>query len=105
MYYLNVKTPLVLFEKAVNSKIYVDKSRMLEKLSARIGTGNQYVCVTRPRRFGKTVNANMVGAYFAKGLNASSVFESLAIAKTRDYQKRPLYLYWMNGMRFWEKSL
>ncbi len=87
MYYLNVKTPLVLFEKAVNSKIYVDKSRMLEKLSARIGTGNQYVCVTRPRRFGKTVNANMVGAYFAKGLNASSVFEPLAIAKTRDYQK------------------
>lgn len=75
MYYLNAKTPLVLFEKAVNSKIYVDKSRMLEKLSERIGTGNQSVCVTRPRRFGKTVNANMVGAYFAKSLDASLVFE------------------------------
>ena len=87
MYYLNVKTPLVLFEKAVNSKIYVDKSLMLEKLSERIGTGNQYVCVTRPRRFGKTVNANMIGAYFAKGTDASFLFDRLAVAGTKDYRK------------------
>lgn len=66
MYYLNVKTPFVLFEKAVNSKIYVDKSRMLEKLSERIGTGNQYVCVTRPRRFGKTVNGIWLGHILRK---------------------------------------
>lgn len=67
MYYLNTSAPYIQFQKAINSEFYVDKSRMIEKISARIMTGNQYICVTRPRRFGKTINANMLGAYYTKG--------------------------------------
>jgi len=40
--------------------------------------GNNYICITRPRRFGKTVMANMIGSFFAKGVDSRKVFEQLA---------------------------
>ncbi len=48
---------VLLFQKAGRNQVFVDKSLLIEKLSARIHTGDQYVCITRPRRFGKTMNA------------------------------------------------
>ena len=67
MNYLNTKTSTILFEKAVKSKYYVDKSRMIETVCKNIRSEGQYICITRPRRFGKTVNANMLAAYLTKG--------------------------------------
>lgn len=63
MYYLNTDVQSLLYQKVVNNKIFVDKSMLIEKISRVIGTENPYVCITRPRRFGKTINANMLGAY------------------------------------------
>lgn len=57
MNYLNRKTPQLHFEQAVTD-IYVDKSGLLEITNAKIKTKDKYLCVTRPRRFGKTINAN-----------------------------------------------
>lgn len=87
MYYLNTNTQILLFQEILNSKIYVDKSMLIEKISTQIMTANKYVCITRPRRFGKSVNANMLGAYYTKGYDTSRMFEHLAISEDPDYRK------------------
>lgn len=87
MFYLNTGTQFKLFQQALNSEIYVDKSMLIAQISKRINTGDRYVCITRPRRFGKTVNANMLGAYYTKGVVSDSLFDHLAIAQTEDYHK------------------
>jgi len=87
MFYLNTNTQYILFQQAQNSEIYVDKSMLIDAISKRINTGNRYICITRPRRFGKTMNANMLGAYFTKGMDGRSLFDRLAIADTKNYGK------------------
>ncbi len=87
MYYLNTDEPLRQFEKSVNSRIFVDKSLLIEKITQAVGTASPYLCITRPRRFGKTVNANMLGAYYTKGYDSHALFDSLAIAGTQMYEK------------------
>ena len=49
--YLNQNN--ILFSKDVNSEIYVDKTLLIEQTNRCINTNNQYVCISRPRRFGK----------------------------------------------------
>lgn len=87
MYYLNTDTQIKLYKEAVESKIFVDKSLFIEKISKNIKTGEKYVCITRPRRFGKTINANMLGAYYTKGFDSHFIFDKLAIADTEEYEK------------------
>lgn len=59
MYYLNTNAQIILFQDTLNSEIYVDKSLLIAKISSAIRTNGKYVCITRPRRFGKTVNVNI----------------------------------------------
>lgn len=87
MYYLNTNTQIILFQRVLNSKIYVDKSLLIEKISAQIMTANPYICIIRPRRFGKSVNANMLGAYYTKGYDTSDMFGNLAIAGSSVYRE------------------
>lgn len=87
MNYLDTKTPMILFQNCLDSEIYIDKSLMIRQVSQNIRTGNRYICLTRPRRFGKTVNASMLGAYYTIGYDAHSQFDSLAIAQTEIYEK------------------
>ncbi len=87
MNYLNIKTPDILFRQTVNSEIYVDKSMMIEKVSKYINTGNRYICITRPRRFGKSVNAAMLGSYYMKGQDNQDLFEGLQIAGSASAEK------------------
>ena len=51
------------FESAVNSEIYVDKTGLLKHINPMIGTEQRFVCVSRPRRFGKSMAADMLAAY------------------------------------------
>ena len=85
MNYLNTKRPVVHFRKTLASEIYVDKSLLISKLNKLIDTGNCYICVTRPRRFGKSINANMLGAYYTTGFDTHKMFVDLAIAKEEKY--------------------
>ncbi len=85
MYYLNTDTQMKLFQEAVNSRIFVDKSLMIDKISRVIKTSDKYICITRPRRFGKTINANMLAAYYTKGYDSRSLFDRLAVAGTDGY--------------------
>lgn len=57
MGYLNSKDPYYSFKETVMSKVFVDKSMLLKEVLERINTNSKYICITRPRRFGKTINA------------------------------------------------
>lgn len=85
--YLNTNIPYRLFQQVLNSKVYVDKSMLIEKVSERIGTMNRYICLTRPRRFGKSVNAHMLGAYYTKGMDSRKLFDGLDIAGAESYEE------------------
>lgn len=86
MEYLNIKDPIYRFEQHVNNNIYVDKTMMIDTVSHYINKSDfSYICVTRPRRFGKTYNANMLAAYYTKGYDTKNIFDKLKISQTSDY--------------------
>lgn len=72
------------FESAVRSKIYVDKTGMLEYTNEVLGTEQRWICVSRPRRFGKSMAAGMLTAYYDKSCNSEGLFQNLKIAKTAE---------------------
>ena len=69
------------FQMAINSEIYVDKSEMIGYLNTLVNTNQRYVCVSRPRRFGKTMAADMLCAYYGRGAESRSLFEGLKISR------------------------
>lgn len=75
------------FECAVNSKIYVDKTGMLEYFNDVFGTEQRCICVSRPRRFGKSITAGMLAAYYDRSCDSHELFQNLKIAQTKDYEK------------------
>lgn len=75
------------FERVVNSEIYVDKTEMIEFFNKVIETEQAYVCVSRPRRFGKTMAANMIAAYFEKGSDSRSLFEGRKLSLHSGWDK------------------
>lgn len=60
---------------------------IIEKLFPLVDSGNSHICITRPRRFGKTVMANMIASFFSKGCDAQDVFENLEISKHEKYSQ------------------
>lgn len=85
-FYLNSINPVDSYNKEWNSPYFVDKSMILEELSGRIQTSTNYICVTRPRRFGKSVMANMIAAYFSREMSGNAIFDNLKISKSLHYQ-------------------
>lgn len=75
------------FEVAINSEIYIDKTGLLEYTNRVMNTLQGYVCNSRPRRFGKSITANMLTAYYSRGCNSEKMFSDLAISKNQDYRK------------------
>jgi len=58
------------FADELNYKIYVDKSMIISRLNEAIAERNKFICVSRPRRFGKSMAADMIAAYYSKGCNS-----------------------------------
>ncbi len=75
------------FRMAVNSKIYVDKTGLLEYTNDVIGTEQRCICVSRPRRFGKSIAAEMLAAYYGKGCNSKDLFQNYRIAESESYEE------------------
>lgn len=69
------------FTKALNSKIYIDKTKLIAVVNDRLGTSDSYLCVSRPRRFGKSMAADMLVAYYSKGCDSSELFTGKEIEK------------------------
>ncbi len=76
------------FTSILKADIYVDKTMMLKVLNGFIDKGNKYVCVSRPRRFGKTIAQNMIAAYYSKGCDSHELFEKLKISKAEGYEEK-----------------
>lgn len=85
--YLNSTAPLVLYSGEMQKPYFVDKTMLLTELFPLIRQGNQHICIIRPRRFGKTIMANMVGAFLGKGIDGKEIFDKLKIATQKDYQE------------------
>lgn len=73
---LNTLSPAVLYEEMAESTYFVDKTAFIGQMLQRIGTNGKYVCITRPHRFGKTVMANMLGAFLTKSATTKSFLHS-----------------------------
>jgi len=75
------------FQVALNSRIYVDKTGLLEYTNSVLNTTDAYICNSRPRRFGKSYTANMLAAYYSKGAKSEEMFSGLKISQSEDYRK------------------
>ena len=67
------------FKEILKAEIYVDKSMMISVTNRFIDNGNKYICISRPRRFGKTIAGNMLSAYYSKGCDSRELFKELKI--------------------------
>lgn len=85
--YLNSITPYTLYKSESLSPYFVDKTLMLRELFPYVSAGNRHICITRPRRFGKTIMANMISSFFQKASDSGDVFDSLAISQVDDYRR------------------
>lgn len=123
--YLNSKKARKNYEEIVNSAYFVDKTPLLEELipilgqenaaGERVGQSHKYVCITRPRRFGKTVMANMIAAYFGKGTDSSGLSRmqrprkktrsGMRSAISLSLKRNGSSLCWMSGILFFTGTL
>ena len=75
------------FRGSLRSKIYVDKSELIARTNESLCTEQKYICVSRPRRFGKSMAANMLAAYYDRSEDTTELFQNLAISKDRSYRE------------------
>ena len=75
------------FEEAVNSDIYIDKTGLLTYTNSVLHTMQKYICISRPRRFGKSIAANMLTAYYSRGCDAEQLFSTFEIAQSSEFKK------------------
>ena len=79
-YFLNSIDMKNEFILATKTNYFVDKTELIYKLNERVGLLNRFVCITRPRRFGKSVNAAMLASYYARSLDTKDVFDKLNVS-------------------------
>lgn len=73
------------FRKTLRSKIYVDKSELIAYTNDVIDSEMGYLCVSRPRRFGKSTTANMLCAYYTNGADSKLLFQEQKIAQSPSF--------------------
>ena len=76
------------FRRAAINDLYVDKTMMIETANRFIDKANNCICISRPRRFGKTIAGNMLSAYYSKGCDSAALFAPFKIAKTAGFRKK-----------------
>ena len=89
------------YQMAVNSEIFVDKTEMIRYLNSVVNTQQRYVSVSRPRRFGKTMAADMICAYYDREADSRELF---AQRKLADVQEDPQTRKGTEGNR-WDEYL
>jgi len=75
------------FRESIHSKIYVDKTGLIACTNELINTEEKFICVSRPRRFGKSMTLKMLAAYYGCGCNSAELFKGLEIEKHSTFQK------------------
>ncbi len=82
--YLNPNAEAFKMDK--NTDIYVDKSLVLTELNKLLGTRQNFVCMSRARRFGKSMAGNMISAYYSKGCDTKEIFSKMKIGDVPGYE-------------------
>ena len=85
--------------QGIKNSDFVDKSGLIEILNDNINTSHRYICVSRPRRFGKSVAAKMIYAYYDRKSDSASLFDDLVISKSESFAKHlnkypTIYIDW-----------
>ena len=75
------------FQISLNSKIYIDKSELIKYTNELIYTEQRFICISRPRRFGKSMAANMLVAYYSRGCDSKEMFSKYKISADPDFEK------------------
>ena len=75
------------FTRDKNSKIYIDKTGLLEYLNECLETPKNCIALSHARRFGKSHAAGMIDAYYSLGCDSSNLFDDTKIAESADYRK------------------
>lgn len=86
-FFLNRSNNLDGYTEAMNGRFFVDKSLLIDFVNSKISTKEKWICVSRPRRFGKTMALEMLAAYYTKGIQADSLFDNLQIAQASSYHR------------------
>ena len=74
------------FQSARNGE-YVDKSLLIPEINATLDTEQRFSCVTRCRRFGKSMAAKMLNAYYDRSCDSRSLFADLKVAQAPSFEK------------------
>ena len=83
--YLNPNSALL--KESMQSEIYVDKSLIARELNKFIATENKFLCISRPRRFGKSMASDLISSYYGKNTDSLPLFEKLKIFKDESFPK------------------
>ena len=75
------------FQMGLNTEIYVDKSLILSELNKLVSSQGNFVCLSRPRRFGKSMAGNMISAYYSKGCDTREVFSQMKLGQELCFDK------------------
>lgn len=84
--FLNTKAPFESYRLMAADPYFIDKTALISELLPSLDMEKRFFCITRPRRFGKTVMANMVGAFFGKSSSGEDLFGALQISKEEIYK-------------------
>ena len=86
-YFINKNVRNNEFELAYKSDFFVDKTELIDKINKLVNVKERFICITRPRRFGKTINAMMLECYYSKNADFKNIFDNLNISKFDSYEK------------------
>lgn len=75
------------FRISVSSEIYVDKTELISFVNKRLGQEKRFLCVSRPRRFGKSMAAHMLCAYYDRECDSRELFQDLKIARMDSFEQ------------------
>lgn len=75
------------FQAALNASIYVDKTELIQYTNSILESTDAFICNSRPRRFGKSITADMLTAYYSKGCDSKQMFSSLQIGQDENGMK------------------
>ena len=73
--------------RRIAGKNYVDKTKLIQAINERVGGADSLVCVSRPRRFGKSYAAKMLAAFYDSSCDSHSLFDGKIISLSDGYEK------------------
>ena len=75
------------FEMSRYSNIYVDKTMLISITNNLYRSEQRFLCVSRPRRFGKSMAANMLSSYYSRGCDSADLFSGFQIEKDESFRE------------------